>query len=133
MTDRNPARLSSIPRLIAVASILSMHFFTLLVLMFVLCSIVPKYTMFFDFVETKLPAVTIHVIRWSFVLVKYWCLLIVFGMFADAAVVGLLAILFPKRNWVLSAYSHIWLLAVILIMLWISIALCVPIYSMAGS
>lgn len=61
-----------------------MHFFTLLVLIFVLCSVVPKSTMFFDFAETELPAMTIHVIRWSFALVKYWYLLIVFAMFADA-------------------------------------------------
>ncbi len=130
--EQESPKSSVVPRLLGIVAILVVHFFTLVVLLVVFCSVVPKYVSFFEAMNTELPAITILVVKVSYLLANYWYLLVVFGMPADAVAVILLAVFQRKRSWVLSVYSHLILLVAILAMFWVAIALGVPLHAMAG-
>jgi len=84
----------------------------------------------FEQANVELPAVTMQVIQLSRIFANYWYLAIILGMAADAAVVQHLAMPPSKSSWGLALYSHLWLLGVIGLMFWVSITLCVPVFSM---
>ena len=128
MNDQDPARPSIFPRLFSIAAILAVHFFTLIVLLFVFCQIVPVYMKFFEYQNVELPTIAIQAIRLSYACVNYWYLAVVFGMPADAIIVSLLTSLGPRRTWILSVYCHLCLLAVILLLVFVIIAMGVPIH-----
>jgi type II secretory pathway component PulF len=117
------------PRIVAAIAALGVHFFTLILAIVVLCSVVPKYVKFFEQGNVELPVMTQQLIHLSWFAVSYWYLIVFLGMVVDAAIVALLTFA-PKRKWLLSIYSHLWLLAVIFFLFWISIGLCVPIYAL---
>ena len=130
VTNTVPPKQSTFPRLTGIGAILLVHFLTLLLLAVELRWIVPKYTVFFEQANVQLPAVTMQVIQLSRIFANYWYLAIILGMAADAAVVQHLAMPPSKSSWGLALYSHLWLLGVIGLMFWVSITLCVPVFSM---
>jgi type II secretory pathway component PulF len=116
------------PRIVAAIAALGVHFFTLILAMVVLCSVVPKYVEFFEQRDGILPLLTQQVIDLSSFAVSYWYLIVFLGMVIDTAIVALLSFV-SKRKWLLSIYSHLWLLAVIFFLFWISLVLGAPIQS----
>lgn len=129
-TKTEPPKPSAFPRLIGIGAILLVHFLTLLLLVVQSRLIVPKYAAFFEQANVELPAVTLQVMRLSRIFADYWHLAIILGMAADAAVVQHLGMPPSKSSWGLALYSHLWLLGVIALMFWVSITLCVPVFSM---
>ena len=129
MNDAQPPAASVASRIVAAIAVLGVHFVTLILAIVVLCSVVPKYVKFFEQGEIELPVMTQQLIRLSWSAISYWYLIVFFGMVIDAAVVALLTFA-AKRKGLLSFYSHLWLLAVIFFLTWVSIALCVPIYAL---
>jgi hypothetical protein len=130
VTKAEPPKPSAVPRLIGIVAVLLVHFLTLLLLVVQSRLIVPKYAAFFEQANVELPAVTMQVMRLSRIFANYWHLAIILGMAADAAVVQHLGMPPSKSSWGLALYSHLWLLGVIALMFWVSIALYVPVFSM---
>ena len=69
----------------------------------------------------------------SYFCVKFWYLIFFLGPIADAAVLAWLTFVVTKRKWLLPQYSHLWLLAVILLLVYISIGLALPIDSLSNA
>ena len=130
--EQGSVKSSVVPRLLGIVAVLAAHFLTFVVLLVVFCSVVPKYVSFFEATYTELPAITLLVIKLSYLVTNYWYLLVLFGMPADGVVVIVLAVFLRKRNWVVSVYSHLILLVAILAMFWVTVALGVPLHAMAG-
>lgn len=130
MHDKIPQRESPVSRLIGSAAILAAHFFTVVLLLLVFVKVVPLYTEFFEQSEVQLPAATQLVIRTSWTVVMYWYLIIPLGMVVDGAIVLLLSRFSSKGSWLLSLYSHMWLLAVIVLLFAASVTLVMPLVSL---
>ncbi len=131
MTEPEPVRQSIMPRLIGIAAILSVHFFSLLVLILVFCSVVPVYQMFFDHRNLEVPGMVMLTIKLSHACLDYWYLAIVFVMPVDAVIVFVLSSLGAKRSWILSVCCHLWLLAVTLLLFFVILSMALPIRHLA--
>jgi type II secretory pathway component PulF len=130
MQDKLPPQPSVLSRLIGIAAILLAHFLSLVALLFVFVKIVPTYTRVFEEAELALPAATVSVIRTSDIFVMYWYLIIFLGILLDGVVVALLAALPSRTNRLVSFYSHVWLLAVLFLLLWANVACVMPLISL---
>jgi hypothetical protein len=128
MTNQETVRSSFFPRLIGIAAILAVHFFSLVMLILVFCSVVPKYLDFFDSWNLELPEMTILAITMSFACCNYWYLAVLL-LPADAIIVIMLSLLGTKRSWILSVYCHLVLLTVIFLLLFVIVSMAVPIAS----
>ncbi len=128
MTDQETVRSSFFPRLIGIAAILAVHFFTLVMLILVFCSVVPKHLDFFDSWNLELPEMTILAITMAFACCDYWYLAVLL-LPADAIIVIMLSLLGTKRSWILSVYCHLVLLTVIFLLLFVIVSMAVPIAS----
>jgi type II secretory pathway component PulF len=106
------------------------HFLSLVALLFVFVKLVPTYTRVFEEAELALPAATVFVIRISNTFVMYWYLIIFLGILLDGVVVAVLTALSSRTNRLVSAYSHAWLLAVLFLLLWASVACVMPLISL---
>ena len=107
------------------------HFFTLFAIFVVLIKVVPTYTCIFADFETELPAVTQLVITISHLTVNYWFLIFPFAMLVDATLVVLLRLTDVTRLWLLPLWCNLWYLGVILLLGFVTVALCVPIEAIA--
>ena len=133
MSDQQPARSTFLSRIIGVVAILAAHFFALCVLVMVLCSVVPVYSRFFEVHDLELPNIAFSTIQLSYLCNNYWYLLFIFGMPIDAVIVFVLSSLGAKRSWILQVYCHLWLLAVILLLLFVIVSMSVPINRMVNT
>jgi type II secretory pathway component PulF len=128
MNDVPQSSPSIVRRVVAGAALLGIHFVTLILTIVVLRTIVPIYIKLFEDYDVELPVVTQQLIHLSWFVVDYWYLIVFLGMIGDTAVVTLLSVAASKRQWLLSAYSHLWLVAAILFFFGTSVALGLPIY-----
>ncbi len=131
VVNTTPQTESFVPRLVAVLATLFAHFIALILLIIELCSIVPKYLVFLEDGDVMLPAVTLLLIALSDFCSRYCLLIVLFGMIVDGGVVLLLAFVATKKKWLLSTYSHLLLMTMIVLLVWISMALCIPIFGLA--
>jgi hypothetical protein len=106
---------------------LLMHLVVLVLVIFVLIQIVPAYIELFAKEDVELPAMTIQLMNLSSFFVRYFFIVVLLGVIADAAIVVLLEFVVKKCRWLLSVYSQALLFAVIIFLIWVSIALCLPI------
>jgi len=132
MTETPPTAPPVLYRILTAVATISLHILSLIVAIVFLCMIVPEYTHFFDQADVLLPHPTLQVIELSWLFVSYWYLIIFLAVILDSAIVGVLALFAWKRTWLLSIYSHCWLVAVILLLFWIGITLCIPIRALTA-
>jgi hypothetical protein len=105
---------------------LLLHLIAIFLVKSELVFIVPEYIAYFSLRDIDLPEVTWQIHRLSVSLVRYWYLMIVGWLILDAGIVFLLRMLKPPFRWVLSAYSHLLLLGLIVLLVWISVCLSIP-------
>ena len=122
---------SPIPQPLAILAVVVVHFVALALAVFVLCAIVPKYVKFFAKMEVELPAVTKPVIQLSAIAVDYWYLILLLAVIGDAVIVWLLGSLAAPQRWLLAAYSHLCLLAIIVFLVLVAIAIGYPVIFLA--
>ena len=113
-------------RLLGLVAMLSAHFFAMFVVTVELAHIVPTHILLFAETDVDLPVVTIRVMDLSYFFVRFWYLIIPLGMIADAAVLATLTFVATKKKWLVPIYSHLWLLAVILLLVYVNIAIALP-------
>ena len=133
MTNTDSHSRPLLPRLLGIVAMLSLHLFALFVVILELVSLVPMHILFFAQANIELPTVTLHVMDLSNFCVKFWYLIFFLGPIADAAVLAWLTFVVTKRKWLLPLYSHLWLLAAILLLVYINIGLALPIDSLSNA
>ena len=116
-------------RLVGISGILLAHALALFFVMVALVKIVPTYAMFFERQDVALPIATQRIVMWSEIWVAYGFLLIFLVMAIDAAVVLSLALATTRKRWILSAYSHVGLLAACAVLVYIGAWLSHPVYN----
>lgn len=118
-------------RLVGVAAILSVHIVALLATTFITAFGISSYVELFERFETALPPPTILAIRCSNLAVAYWYL-IVLVILLNIVVVALLSVA-TTRRWPLTFYSHALLAMIILWLVFVCIALAIPVGHLATS
>lgn len=115
---------------LGIVAILLAHSFALFLVLMMLVKVVPMYTVFFEHQDVALPVVTRRIVWFSEFCLAYWFIMYFLGMVADAAIVLTLARAASKRRWLLSAYSHLCLLAAGAMLFYVSAWLSHPVYSL---
>jgi len=113
-----------------VAAILLAHALALFFVMIALCKMAPMYAMFFEQQDIVLPVATERIVQLSEYCVVYCFSLFITGMAADAVVVCFLVFAASGKSWLLSAYSHLWLLAASAVLVYVAAWLSHPVYSL---
>lgn len=127
MTIEDTPRRSSLRHCARIFAVLCLHFVAGLLVLIVLCRIVPAYSRFYGRADIALPPPTTQVIRLSELCTAFLGRIVLLGIVADGAVVVLLASRAPARQWLLSAYSQLWLIGVIVLLVCVAIATAVPV------
>ena len=133
MTKTDAGSRPLLTKLLTLVAILMVHFFAMLLVSVELITIVPMHINLFAETDVELPIATLHVMDLSYFFVKFWYLIVTLGMTADITVLVLLIFVATKKKWLLSIYSHLWLIAVILLFAYVSIALSFPVESSANT
>ena len=115
------------PRIGIVGTLLA-HAFALFLVLMTMVKLVPPYTVFFEQEGVALPVITQRLIVLSDYCVNFWFIMYFVGMVIDAVVVIGLAT--AKRRRLLSAYSHLCLLAATAVLFYVSAWLLHPVYSL---
>ena len=102
----------------------------LFLVLMVLVKVVPTYAVYFEQQDVALPVVTQRVVLFSEFCVQYWFIMYFVGMVADAVVVLTLALAASRKTRLLSAYSHLCLLAATAVLFYVSAWLMHPVYSL---
>lgn len=113
------------------AGILLAHSLALFFVTFAMVKIVPTYSLCFERHGLALPEVTRRIVLCSEFCVAYWYVFFPSAMVADATIVLILAFAASRRSWLLSVYSHLCLLAASAVLVYVSVWLSHPVYSMA--
>jgi len=119
MSDDETEARSGFRRLLGVTSVLAAHFIAFACVMITLCKTVPTYAYVFEKLGVKTPDATQRILHISQSCLQQPLLITFFVMLTDVAVVSVLAFKAPRKRWVLSAYSHIVLVAASLVLLYI--------------
>ena len=127
MTIEETSRRSGLRHWGRIFAVLCLHFAAALLVLIVLCRIVPGYTRFYGRANVALPPPTMQVIRLSELCLAFFGWIALLGTLAETAAVVLLASRIPARQWLLSAYSQLFLLCVIVLITWAAIAIAVPV------
>ena len=130
MTQEELRRPSIFSRLLRIAAILLAHSLALIFVLIALVKIVPVYSIIFEQQDVALPVVTQRIVMFSEFCVGFWFLMLPFAMVVDAAIVLILAFAASKKGWLLSAYSHLCLLAASAVLLYVAAWLTHPVYSL---
>ncbi len=130
MTQEELPRASTFSRLLRIAGILLAHALALFFVFIALGKTVPMYTMFFEQQDVPLPVATQQIVLLSEFCVAFWFLMFPAAMFADAAIVLIIAFVASKKSWLLSAYSHVCLLATSAVLVYVAAWLSHPVYSL---
>jgi len=127
MSIAEPHRSPIISRLLGIAAILLAHLVALLFVMIALCKAVPAYVEFFGQEDVALPAATQQIFRFSYFCIVYFFPVVFLVMATDAAVVFTLSFAFHRKRWLLSAYSHLCLLAASAVLVYVTAWLSHPV------
>ena len=130
MTQEELRRPSIFSRLLRIAAILLAHSLALIFVLIALVKIVPVYSIIFEQQDVALPVVTQRIVMFSEFCVGFWFLMLPFAMVVDAAIVLILAFAASKKGGLLSAYSHLCLLAASAALLYVAAWLTHPVYSL---
>jgi type II secretory pathway component PulF len=130
MSDKETRR-SGCAEVFSIFGTLSAHFFTLVVVFFVLIKVAPSYLPFFEDFDLELPASTQLVITISQLTINYWYLLFPIALLVDASLVVLLRLNEVTRLWLLPLWCNLWYLGVIMLLFIVAVGLCLPIASIA--
>ena len=133
MTNIDSRSQPLLPRLLGMVAMLSVHIFTMFLVTVEMVYIVPMHILFFDQANVEMPVATIHVMDISYNFFKFWYLIVFLGTIADAAVLALLTFVVTKKKWLLPLYSHLWLISIILLLVYISIGLSLPMESLSNA
>ena len=123
MTETNPTSSPVAERLVAAIAVIALHFATLLMAIFVAVFVVSDYVRHYEELGVRLPALTELLIAFSYSVAQCWYLIIPATVVFDIVVIAMLSRESVKRRWMLSLYSHLWLLAVILFLFGVTICL----------
>ena len=130
MNDKTSPSPSVVPRIVRVIAITAVHFVALGIAIVFLCAIVPIYIELFEQYDVALPQVTVQIVELSLSTSDFWYLVILLCVVCDASIVAWLTFIASKRTWILTIYSHLWLLGVIVFLFWCSVVICIPIHDM---
>jgi type II secretory pathway component PulF len=125
MTSK-PATPSGCAEILRIFGTLFAHFFTLVVVFFVMIKVVPTYIPLFEEFETALPEATKLVITLSNLTINYWFLIFPVAMAVDAALVVSLRLTEVTRLWLLPLWCNLWYLGVIMLLFVVALGLCIP-------
>jgi type II secretory pathway component PulF len=117
-------------RLVGVAGILLVHCAALFLVLAQLCKTIPMYEEFFEQQDVALPVVTAGLLRVSVFCRGLFFHILGVCMTIDAGILLLLTYVSSKTRWMVSAYSHLLLLAACGLLLYTSAWLAHPVYNL---